>query len=276
MTEIVRERPARAGATGSGRSRGGMAAPGRLPRGVRGAAAIVRRATGARRRPGAAAGAPTRGKPARRTAPGLLLVLLPLVACGPPAPDENGYLEQLVEARAYKDEFLASDPESFVPLDRRSWMVPLRYYEPDPSYRVPARLAVADEQPVYDVPTSTGQIRRMQRIGHLEFVLHGEPRRLTALLSDEEGLFVPFRDDTSRDETYPAGRYIDLPFSPTGVYDLDFNRAYHPTCYFDEQYDCPFPPPENRLRTAIRAGEKLPPVEERRLPVTVPAGAADP
>ena len=41
MTEIVRERPARAGATGSGRSRGGMAAPGRLPRGVRGAAEAI-------------------------------------------------------------------------------------------------------------------------------------------------------------------------------------------------------------------------------------------
>lgn len=207
----------------------------------------------------------------RRTAAGMLLgALLLSAACGPPEPDEGGYLEQLRAARAYKDEFLRSDPESFVPLDRRSWMVPLRYYEPDPSYRVPAQLDVADEQPIFDIPTSTGQFRRMQRIGHLEFVLHGESHRLTALLSDEEGLFVPFRDETSRTETYPAGRYIDLPFSPTGVYDLDFNRAYHPTCYFDEQYDCPFPPPENRLPTAIRAGEKLPPEEERRLPIFAP------
>ena len=216
----------------------------------------------------------------RRAAAGLLLgALLLAAACGPPRPDEGGYVEQLAAARAYKDEFLRSDPESFVPLDRRSWMVPLRYYEPDPSYRVPAQLDVADDQPIFDIPTSTGQFRRMQRIGHLEFVLHGESHRLTALLSDEEGLFVPFRDETSRGETYPAGRYIDLPFSPTGVYDLDFNRAYHPTCYFDEQYDCPFPPPENRLRTAIRAGEKLPPEEERRLPIFAPeppAGAPGP
>lgn len=218
--------------------------------------------------PGASRRAAARG---RRLAAGIALgVLLAAGACGPPAPDEDSYLDLLREARAYKDDFLRNDPGSFVPLDRRSWMVPLRYYDPDPSYRVPARLAMADEQPVYDVPTSTGQFRRMQHIGHLEFVLHGESYRLTALLSEEEGLFVPFRDETSREETYPAGRYIDLPFSPTGVYDLDFNRAYHPTCYFDEQYDCPFPPPENRLGTAIRAGEKLPPEEERRLPVFVP------
>ena len=196
--------------------------------------------------------------------------LLLAAGCGPPEPDEHSYLELLLEARAYKDEFLKSDPESFVPLDRRSWMVPLRYYDPDPSYRVPAQLDIADDQPIYDVPTSTGQFRRMQRIGHLEFVLHGESHRLTALLSEEEGLFVPFRDETSRSETYPAGRYIDLPFSSTGVYDLDFNRAYHPTCYFDEQYDCPFPPPENRLPRPIHAGEKLPPEDERRLPIFVP------
>jgi uncharacterized protein (DUF1684 family) len=211
-----------------------------------------------------------------RLATGFLAGSLLLAAgCGPPEPDENNYLAQLVDARAYKDDFFASDPESPVPLDRRSWMVPLRYYEPDVAYRVPAQLDIADDQPIYDIPTSTGQFRRMQRIGHLEFVLHGESYRLTALLSEEEGLFVPFRDDTSGAETYPAGRYIDLPFSSTGIYDLDFNRAYHPTCYFDEQFDCPFPPPENRLRTAIRAGEKLPPEDERRLPVSATDEPAD-
>ena len=138
---------------------------------------------------------------------------------------KGDYATLLLEARAFKDEFLKNDPSSRVPLDRRSWMVPLRYYELDLSYRVPANLAIADDQTVVDIPTSTGQMRRMQHIGHLEFVLHGQSYRLAALLSDnDDGLFVPFRDETNRTETYPAGRYLDLPFSPTGVYDLDFNR----------------------------------------------------
>ena len=173
-------------------------------------------------------------------------LLLAAAACGPPEPDESDYLTRLVEDRAYKDDFFRNSPESPVPLDRRSWMVPLHYYEPDLSYRVPANLAIGEEQPVFDIPTSTGLMRKMRHVGHLEFVLHGESYRLAALLSEGDGLFVPFRDATSRDETYPAGRYLDLPFSPTGVYDLDFNRAYHPTCYFDEEFDCPFPPPQNR------------------------------
>ena len=42
-----------------------------------------------------------------------------------------------------------------------------------------------------------------------------------------------------------------------GVYDLDFNRAYHPYCVYDPGWICPYPPSENRLEIAIRAGERL-------------------
>ena len=192
-------------------------------------------------------------------------------ACGPPRPDEERYLDQLVEDREVKDRQF-SGADSIVPLDRRSWMVPLRYYEPDVSYRVPAQLNVGEEQPVFEIPTSTGELRTVQRVGTLEFVLNGEPMTLAALVEipaqNAGHLFVPFRDETSGRETYPAGRYLDLPNSRTGIYDLDFNRAYHPYCYFSEEYECPFPPPENRLATAVRAGERLPPEDEQRIPLT--------
>ncbi len=201
---------------------------------------------------------------------GLLLLPILTAACGPSAPDDGDYFARLVDDRAYKDEFLKTSPDSRVPLDRRSWMVPLRYYDPDLSYRVPAQLDFLDEQPIVDVPTSSGEMREMLHIGHLEFVLQGDEYRLAALVSEGDGLFVPFRDETSGDETYPAGRYLDLPFSSTGIYDLDFNRAYHPDCYFDEQYECPYPPPQNRLATKVLAGEKLPPEDERRIPLTLP------
>ncbi len=197
----------------------------------------------------------------------LLVSAVSAAACSPPPPDEGNYVGRLLEDRVFKDDFFRNSAESPVPLDRRSWMVPLRYYEPNPAYRVPANLVLAEDPEVFDIPTSTGLVREMEHVGHLEFILQGEQYRLDALVSDgDPGLFVPFRDETSRMETYAAGRYLDLPFSPTGVYDLDFNRAYHPTCYFDEQFDCPFPPPQNRLSIPILAGEKLPPEDERRLP----------
>jgi len=44
----------------------------------------------------------------------------------------------------------------------------------------------------------------------------------------------------------------------TGFYTVDFNRAFNPYCAYNKTYDCPFPPPSNRLKVAIRAGEKAP------------------
>ena len=40
---------------------------------------------------------------------------------------------------------------------------------------------------------------------------------------------------------------------------LDFNFAYHPSCRYDPQWQCPLAPPENRLEAPIRAGERLAP-----------------
>jgi uncharacterized protein (DUF1684 family) len=76
---------------------------------------------------------------------------------------------------------------------------------------------------------------------------------------DADGaLFVPFRDATSGKETYPAGRYLDLPAPPTDqrTVVVDFNRAYSPMCSFSPAFNCPLPPVENHLDVAIRAGEK--------------------
>ena len=68
---------------------------------------------------------------------------------------------------------------------------------------------------------------------------------------------MPFGDLTNGTETYAAGRYLDLERTPTGLYEVDFNKAYHPYCYYNPTYDCPYPPPENRLPLPIRAGERI-------------------
>ena len=38
---------------------------------------------------------------------------------------------------------------------------------------------------------------------------------------------------------------------------IDFNRAYNPYCYYNVAYECPYPPPANRLKMPIRAGERM-------------------
>jgi uncharacterized protein (DUF1684 family) len=184
------------------------------------------------------------------------LGLLALAACDPaPAP-----LPGVAQWRADKDRFMRSS-ESPVPEDKRATFPPLSYFDIDPGFQVPAALDVQPGDDVLDLPTSTGLRRKMRRIGTLKFTLQGQELTLTAFVdaaqNDVRRLFVPFGDLTNGNETYPGGRYLDLDRTATGIYDLDFNRAYNPFCVFNEKYDCPLPPRENRLRVPIRAGERL-------------------
>lgn len=163
--------------------------------------------------------------------------------------------------RAAKDASFKSDSESPVPADKKATLLPLAYFPIDESFTVPATLEPVAERTRIQVPTSTGKIRDIERIGTLKFSIKGQPLRLTAFMEVDQPqanrLFVPFSDLTSGTETYPAGRYMELDPTPTGIYLVDFNIAYHPYCYYSPEFDCPYPPKENRLAVPIRAGEKL-------------------
>ena len=177
------------------------------------------------------------------------------------SPAERPYTDEIVAWRNMKDDFMRSG-ESPVAPERRSNFPALEYFPIDESFRVPAALKVVRGEDVMEMSTSTGTRRAMRRIGTLAFTLHGQPLTLTAFTeaSDTslERLFVPFGDATNGKETYRAGRYLDLDRTATGLYDLDFNRAYHPFCLFNPTYECPIPPRENQLNVPIRAGERLP------------------
>jgi uncharacterized protein len=195
-----------------------------------------------------------------RRASWILLVSLAFAGCGS-SPAEEDYPAKIAALRAAKDESFKSDPDSPVPADKKATLLPLAYYAIDEGYAVPASLEPSADRTRIEVPTSIGKIRALEVVGTLKFSLKGQPLKLTAFMEIEEPrsnrLFVPFADLTSGTETYPAGRYMELDPTPTGIYLVDFNIAYHPYCYYSPEYDCPFPPKENRLNVAIRAGERM-------------------
>ena len=191
----------------------------------------------------------------------LAVVLACSVACAPaPADDEASFLRDVQTFRAAKDQAFLQ-PDSPVPADKRSAMLPLAYFAPALAYRVPAVLRTSPDGVTIEMPTSTGQRRSMRHVGTLEFTVRGETLSLGAFVeagaADLNRLFVPFTDLTSGSDTYPAGRYLDLDRTRTGIYLIDFNRAYNPYCYYNPTYDCPYPPRANRLQVPIRAGEKV-------------------
>jgi uncharacterized protein (DUF1684 family) len=178
-------------------------------------------------------------------------------ACTVRQPD---YEEEIGGWRAEKDEYMRSS-ESPVPEEQRATFPPLPYYPISPDYRVPAALQIVPSEDIIEMSTSRGLRRKMRRVGMLRFTMQGQPLTLAAFVdasdTDMRRLFVPFNDLTNGTETYPGGRYLDLDRTGTGIYDLDFNRAYNPFCVFNVEYDCPVPPRENRLKLPVRAGEKM-------------------
>src|SRR5713101_617393 len=195
-----------------------------------------------------------------RASPGLsaLAAACLLVSGSPKPPEPKGCAARLAADRAAKDAAFQSGSDP-VPAARHAELLPLAYFPIDPGYDVPAVLKPTDDRTVFQMPTSSGAPRDMRRVGSLEFTLKGQPLKLTTFVevATPTHLFVAFSDLTSGNETYPAGRYVDIDRNGTGIYEIDFNRAYNPYCYYNPTYECPYPPPENRLKIPVRAGERM-------------------
>jgi len=129
----------------------------------------------------------------------------------------------------------------------------------------PALRVVADFEPyatpqVRAIPTVLGTTEAMTAPGLLRFKVGGQERTLEPLLEDPDHpeLFLIFRDTTSTQDTYPAGRFLYAEMPKDGKVVLDFNKAENPPCAFTLFATCPLPPKQNQLDIPIRAGEKDP------------------
>ena len=125
------------------------------------------------------------------------------------------------------------------------------------TYRVPARFVAYGKPRTIAIPNVLGQTLKMESPGYVTFTLNGQRLRLDPVYETDErrDLFFVFKDATSRDATYPSGRFLhsDLPRSGSVV--IDFNKAYNPPCAFTDFATCPLPPKQNQLPIRIEAGE---------------------
>ena len=177
--------------------------------------------------------------------------------------DPEAWREELKAHREEKNEFFAEHPQSPIPPDEREDFDGLDYFDPDPDYRVTATVEVHDQPDPVEMEVSAGVPQRYLRVATLHFELDGESYELAGYRQREDGggLFVPFRDKTTGQQTYRDGRYME--FETEGELEewseipLDFNLSYSPFCAYSETFACPLPPEENWLETEIRAGERV-------------------
>jgi uncharacterized protein (DUF1684 family) len=178
--------------------------------------------------------------------------------------DISKWKTRLEREREEKNRFFILDPRSPIPPEERRSLVGkgLSYYPPDPSLRFELKLHAHKENERIEVATTKGGVQKFIRSGEFRFEVNDKQYVVQAYKSNprEGRLWVPFRDKTSGEETYGAGRYLDLEpernRTAEGRWILDFNKAYNPWCAYSEAYTCPFIPPENWLEIPIKAGEK--------------------
>ena len=131
-------------------------------------------------------------------------------------------------------------------------------YQIQESWRISGDFIRAPQGQTIEVANVLGQLENSPVYGTFAFERDGNSHNLIAL--GEEGsqsLWFLFADKTSGHETYGAGRYLYSDGMPeNGRLVVDFNKAYNPPCAFNEFSTCPLTPQQNRLRMAVRAGEK--------------------
>lgn len=182
-------------------------------------------------------------------------------------PTEDDYNWDIKQHRHQKDQFFATSPDAPLPPDERQQFQGLRYFEPDRSYQVEAELIYFAEPEEVQLGTTSGRLRQYYRSGEARFRLEGQDCRLTFYKPvpppdheefESQTLFLPFRDTTTGQESYGAGRYLEVEEerANNGRQVIDFNLAYSPWCAYNEMYSCVLPPEENRLLVPVRAGER--------------------
>jgi uncharacterized protein len=139
----------------------------------------------------------------------------------------------------------------------RSSFKGIDYYPISKKWRVRARFEVFSEPRILKVPNVLGMEIEQRSPGVLKFRAGGKNLELLALEETEHTFFLIFLDANAGAETYGGGRYLSVSKpGPDGMTIIDFNKAYNPPCVFTPYATCLLPPAENRLKIAVRAGEK--------------------
>ncbi len=137
----------------------------------------------------------------------------------------------------------------------RSEFTGLKWFPIDPSWKIAAKLTPYDQPRTIMFDSQNGVKQPMVSPGFATFAREGKEYRLEPVWEGKE-LFFIFRDATSNKTTYGAARFLYATPSKDGTVILDFNKAINPPCAFTAYATCPLPPPQNRLRLAVTAGEK--------------------
>ncbi len=170
------------------------------------------------------------------------------------------YFEKIERERDRQFKFIRYNVGSPLTDEQKIKFTQLAFFPIDPAYRVKARMVPAEDRRVLELPLTDGTVEKYIKHSYAEFELESKPLRLLLLQAvnepDRRNFFLAFADETSGEETYGGGRYINLRQDGKNSITIDFNLAYNPYCAYNPDFACPLPPRENILEVPIEVGEK--------------------
>ena len=170
------------------------------------------------------------------------------------------YLEEVQKKRQGIIDFMENDPDS--PFHKKGEIeyMGLNFFDIDPTYNVKARIEKLQSPIPFDIQMTDGETAKYFKYAIAHFTIDNKSQKLFLLKSesffDEPWLFLPFYDETSADETYGGGRFLNVEYHDEKEIYIDFNLAYNPYCAYTDSYRCPIPPAENKVTVKIPAGER--------------------
>lgn len=178
---------------------------------------------------------------------------------------EQGTPNAYEQFRRERDTLFRTHSQSALDEEQKVAFRGLRYADYDPAFRVMAKVDTNVEPVVYEFDLEGDGHNVIRQFAQVTFELPTGSGTLGLfwVMGYGGGVFLPFGDATNKHTTYGAGRYLydtikgaDLGATHDEIL-LDFNYAYHPSCYYNPRWVCPLAPYQNRLSIPIPVGELL-------------------
>ncbi|PZR38322.1 MAG: hypothetical protein DI538_09955 [Azospira oryzae] len=140
------------------------------------------------------------------------------------------------------------------------------FFPIDTHYAIEVQLVLTPNTPFLPMEATGSVVNEYRSYAIVRFELNGKPCELTLYQSKSlmntpeyhDYLFLPFMDETSGNESYGGGRYLEVRIPKEGdTVLLNFNKAYNPYCAYSHKYSCPRVPANNSLPIAVKAGVRF-------------------
>ena len=195
---------------------------------------------------------------------GLVIIVIGIILVYsflPSTSSKADYIQTVINERQEIEQFMRHDPDSPFIKKGKVEFKGLKYFDIDLTFRIYATVKLLKNPELITIAMSDGSQENYFRYAIASFDLVDESQTLTLLKSEkhwsENWIFLPFYDETSALETYGGGRYLNIDYNGESTMTIDFNLCYNPYCAYTDTYRCPFPPTENHITVAVKAGEKI-------------------